>query len=144
VNPVFSQMNSVHFFTPSYNFNTSITFHLNQVISVGIVTMMYDHSVEFRFPAGTKDFSLHSFASILVLRPTKRRVQWLLGTLCPGIKRQEHECDHSVYCLFNDAVNSSDDVTSKNTMISELTVFRLIICGDIPPLPSASSCVVLN
>jgi hypothetical protein len=44
---------------------------------------------------GRGKFSLFSIVSRLALGPTQPPIQWVLGTLSPGVKRPGRQADHS-------------------------------------------------
>jgi hypothetical protein len=46
------------------------------------------------FPAKARDY-LHYTVSRPALGPTQHPIQWILGALSLGVKRQGHEADHS-------------------------------------------------
>jgi hypothetical protein len=64
--------------------------------AIGIATGygLNDEGYRSSNPSRVKNF-LFSTSSRLTLGPTQPPIQWVLGALSPGVKRQGREADHS-------------------------------------------------
>jgi hypothetical protein len=54
-----------------------------------------DQMAEDLSMAGIKDFSLPHSTPRPDLRPIQPHIQWVLGSLSPGVKQARHKVDHS-------------------------------------------------